>query len=216
MNKKDAVLDEIQHSIGELEGAEKTKLLIRQAFEQGFSVQEVVEKGIQRGLDTVGKYYETGLYALGELAYSGSIATEILEELKPRLLEAKIKKKGTIVMGAVQGDIHDIGKNIVKMLMTCKGWDVHDLGVDVSPETFADEVEKTRTDVLGLTALLTTTAPFFKLTIDKLKEKGIRDKAKVIIAGNAATKELAEEIGADGFALDAESGIEKCEEWVKN
>jgi methanogenic corrinoid protein MtbC1 len=215
MVEKGEILDQIGRSISDLEGSEKTRKLVRRAFELGFSVQEVVEKGLQKGLDEVGKNYETGLYALGELAYSGTIALELLEELKPRLSQAKMEKKGTIVMGAVSGDIHDIGKNIVKMLMMCKGWDVHDLGVDVPPDAFVKEVEETKADILGLTALLTTTAPSFKLTIDKLKERGIRKNVKVMIAGNAANEELAKEIGADGVATDAESGIRKCEEWVK-
>jgi len=215
MTRKKTNFDHISRAISELEGADKAKKLVREAIGQGASIQDVVEKGIKKGLDVVGNRYETGEYALGELAYAGSIATELLQELKPILTESKIEAKGVIVMGAVQGDIHDIGKNIVKMLMICRGWEVYDLGVDVAPETFAQKVKEVKADVLGLTALLTTTRPMYKATIDKLKEMRVRNMVKVIIAGNAATDELAKEIGADGVALDAGSGIKICEEWIR-
>jgi methanogenic corrinoid protein MtbC1 len=204
----------LSDAVSELNEAE-VKERVREEISRGVPAVEIFEHGLKKGLDVVGQRYATGEYALGELAYAGSLVGRILEELKPYLQDAKMNRKGVIIMGAVRGDIHDIGKNIVKMLMICRGWEVHDLGVDVTSSAFVDKVEELSPDILGVTSLLTTTTDQFGEIIDKLKERGLRDKVKVVIAGNAASEEIQNSIGADGTATSAEDGIRKCEELLK-
>ena len=131
----------------------EVKRIVGKEVSRGVSVVKIFEEGLKKGLDVVGQRYETGEYALGELAYAGSLVGKILEELKPHLEFAKMERKGVIIMGAVRGDIHDIGKNIVKMLMICRGWQVYDLGVDVTSRVFVDKVEELHPNILGLTSL---------------------------------------------------------------
>lgn len=208
-------LNALSYAVSELE-ADKAKKIVKEALSSGIPVVEIFEKGLKKGLDEVGERYETGEYALGELAYAGSMVGDIMEDLKPFLREAKMGQKGVIVMGAVRGDLHDIGKNIVKTLMMCRGWEVYDLGVDVPAAAFVEKVREVKADILGLTSLLTTTADQFGVVIDELKKKSLRNMVKVIIAGNAANEELRKKVGADGIANSAEDGIRKCEELLKN
>ena len=216
MGENREILNEITNTIAGLKNGEKLKKLLKNAICRGISVEELVENGIRKGLDIVGEKYSKGEYFLSELMFSGVMVTEALETLKPYLEKVKIKKKGTFLIGTVAGDIHDIGKNIVKTLLICRGWEVIDLGVDVPPKKFVEAVRDFKPDVVGMSSLLTTTAPMFGETINALKKAGLREKVKVIIGGNAATKEIAEEIGADGYARNAQQGIEQCERWIRN
>lgn len=215
MGENEEILNGIVNTIADLKNGEKLKRLVKDAISRDISIEELVEKGIRKGLDIVGQKYSEGEYFLSELMFGGVMVTEALEILKPYLEKAKIEKKGTFVIGTVAGDIHDIGKNIVKALLICRGWEVIDLGVDVPPEKFVEAVREYKPDVVGMSALLTTTAPMFGETINALKRAGLREKVKVIIGGNAATEEIAEEIGADGYARNAQQGIEQCERWVR-
>jgi len=165
-------------------------------------------------VDIVGKDNE-GEYFLAELMFSGTMVSEAMEILKPHLEKAGTKKKGIMVIGSVAGDIHDIGKNLIKMLLTCRGWDVQDIGVDIPPEKFVEAVKKFKPDVVGMSSLLTTTAPMYGVTINELKKENLRSGLKIIIGGNAASKEIADEIGADGFATSAQEGIDQVESWIK-
>ena len=120
-----------------------------------------------------------------------------------------------MVIGTVRGDLHDIGKNIVKMLLESVGFAVYDLGVDVPPERFVEEIQKTKPDILGMSALLTTTMASMKTTIDELNRTGVRNKVKIVIGGAPITNEFAREIGADSAAMDAAQGVRICKEWMK-
>lgn len=184
------------------------------ALSQGVPVTKIIEEGIRRGLDCVGRRYENGEYFLSELLYATSVVNDAFETLKPELRSEDVKKKGTIVLGTVRGDLHDIGKNIFKMLAETSGFTVYDLGVDVEPEAFTRKLKETGAQVLGLSALLTTTMSEMKNTVYMLAQEGVRNKVKVILGGNAVTKAYAEEIGADAAALDAVEGLKICEEWV--
>jgi len=215
MSRNAETLAEIAETIGNLEDQQKLKKLVSDALSQRTPIEELVEKGIKKGLDIVGKKYNDGEYFLAELMFSGTMVTEAMEILKPYLEKARTKKKGTMVIGSVAGDIHDIGKNLIKMLLTCRGWEIHDLDVDVSPSKFVEAVEKFKPDVLGMSSLLTTTAPMYGETMKALVNAGIRATVKVIIGGNAASRELAEEIKADGYATNAQQGIEQIEKWAK-
>ena len=214
MSVRQESLQALSEAVSELDEPE-VKRIVKNELSKDVSVIEIFEQGLKKGLDIVGQRYETGEYALGELAYAGSLVGRILEKLKPYLEEAKISQKGSIIMGAVRGDIHDIGKNIVKMLMICRGWKVHDLGVDVPASVFVDKVEELKPDILGLTSLLTTTTDQYGEVIEKLKQRNLRNIVKVVIAGNAASEEIQNRIGADGTATNAEDGIRKCEELLK-
>ena len=215
MSTEDQILKQISNTVAELGDSKKLNQLVSSAISAGIPLVEIVEKGLSKGLEVIGERYEKLEYFLAELMYGGDIVAEAMKIIEPNLKNVEMKKKGVIVMGTVLGDVHDIGKNIVAMLMKFRGWEVHDLGVDLAPEKFVNAVRQISPDILGMTSLLTTTTPMFKITIDKLKENGIRDEIKVIIGGNAATEEVMYKSGADAYTTSAEDGIRKCEEWVK-
>jgi methylmalonyl-CoA mutase cobalamin-binding domain/chain len=125
-----------------------------------------------------------------------------------------MEQTGTILLGTVRGDMHDIGKNIFGMMAQFSGFKVHDIGVDANPEKFVEETKKTGAGIVGMSTLLTSTLPEVKIVLDRLREAGIREKVKVIIGGNAVTKQFAQEIGVDAAALDAVEGVEICKKWV--
>jgi len=208
------LLENIATTLAELKNSRKIKELINEALGQGIPVAEIVEKGLRKGLDSVGKKYEAGEYFLSELLFAASLMNDALEILEPHFKLEKIEKKGTIVLGTVRGDIHDIGKNIFKMFAQATGFQVHDLGVDVEPEIFVKKLKETIAEILGLSSLLTTTRLEMKTIIDQLNQTGIRNKVKVLIGGNAVTKDFARQIAADEAALDAVEGIEICKKWV--
>ena len=208
------LLEHIASAICDLHETSRIRKLVNGALSQGVPVTKIIEEGIRRGLDCVGRRYENGEYFLSELLYSTSVVNDAFETLKPKLRSEDVKKKDTIVLGTVRGDLHDIGKNIFKMLAETSGFTVYDLGVDVEPEAFTRKFKETGAQVLGLSALLTTTMSEMKNTVDMLAQEGVRNKVKVILGGNAVTKAYAEEIGADAAALDAVEGLKICEEWV--
>jgi len=211
------LLEELANSIGELDPAEKVKKLLSSILSQGSSTaSEITEKGIRRGMERVGEKYEAGEYFLAELLYAGSLVTELSQILAPVMKNEQLESKGVIALGTVKGDIHDIGKNIFKMLAQSAGFEVTDLGVDVEPSIFADEVRKSSPQVLALSALLTTSLAEMKNTVDNLLVAEVRSKVMVLLGGNAVTKKFGEEIGADGAALDAVEGLERCRSWLHN
>jgi methylmalonyl-CoA mutase cobalamin-binding domain/chain len=215
LKSKEKVLDNISDLVASLGSSDDLNKLLKEALSAKIPVVEIVEKGLSKGLIEVGAKYEKLEYFLAELIYGGDLVAEAMKMLEPYLKNVKMKKKGIIAMGTVLGDVHDIGKNIVAMLMRFRGWEVHDLGVDTPPEKFVKVAQEINLDVIGMTSLLTTTTPMFKTTIDKLKEAKVRDRLKVIIGGNAATEEVLRESGADAFTTSAEDGIRKCEEWTR-
>jgi len=209
------VLEDIASAIGRLESEDHGKTLLTAALSQGISPSEIVEKGVRKGLHTVGEKYEAGEYFLSELLYAGSLVDGLLQMLKSKMRDQKLERKGVIVLGTVRGDIHDIGKNIFKMLADSTGFEVHDLGVDVEPATFVDEIKKSAPDVLGLSALLTTTLVEVRNTVEAVGRAGVRSKLRILLGGNAIKKEFASEIGADAGALDAVEGLEICRKWMQ-
>ena len=215
MDTEYELLNKIAITISNLENSEKIKNLIKEAISKKIPIIKIIEEGLRKGLDIVGKKYENNEYFLSELLYAATLMNDALEILEPLLKTEKIKSKGVIVLGTVRGDIHDIGKNIFKMYAQATGFEVYDLGVDVKPEKFIEKIKETKAQILGLSALLTTTILEMKTVIEKLKEEGIRNKVKVLIGGNAVTKEFAKEIGADAAALNAIEGIEICKKWVE-
>jgi len=208
------ILKSIATAMGKLKDSGRIKELVGKAVSQGIPAVKIVESGLRRGLDLVGQKYEAGEYFLSELLFAGLMMNDALEILKPYLKLEKTEKKGTIVLGTVRGDIHDIGKNVFKMLAQAAGFDVHDLEVDVEPDAFVNKLKETSAEILGMSALLTTTRGEMKIVMDKLNETGMRDNVRVLLGGNAVTKRFAEEIGADAAALDAVEGVKICREWM--
>ncbi len=142
--------------------------------------------------------------------------TNLFGALKPHMKQVVLEERGIILIGTVRGDMHDIGKNIFGMMAQFSGFKVHDLGVDVDPKIFVDETRKTGASIVGMSTLLTSTLPEVKVVLEGLREAGIRDKIKIIIGGNAVTKQFGEEVGVDAAALDAVEGVEICKKWVNN
>jgi methanogenic corrinoid protein MtbC1 len=212
--KSDDNMQEIVRSISNLEGLDHIKKLVEKALKQKHPVNEIIAKGLKPGLDDVGARYEKGEYFLSELLYAGEIMTGLFDVLKPHMKQGDMEQTGTILLGTVRGDMHDIGKNIFGMMAQFSGFKVHDIGVDANAEKFVEETKKTGAGIVGMSTLLTSTLPEVKIVLDRLREAGIREKVKVIIGGNAVTKQFAQEIGVDAAALDAVEGVEICKKWV--
>ncbi|RLI45893.1 cobalamin-binding protein [Candidatus Bathyarchaeota archaeon] len=186
----------------------------REAVDASIPVYKAITDGMAKGMEIVGKKYEDGEYFLAELIMAGETMKEGMKVLEPYLKGREVKKIGKVVIGTVRGDLHDIGKNIVVTLLSAAGFEVIDLGVDVPPEKFVDAVKKNNPDIVGMSALLTTTMTEMENVIKALKEAGLRDKVKIIIGGAPITQEYAEKIGADAAASDAVEGVNICKEWV--
>jgi len=177
----------------------------REIVDKGLDPLEALERGLVAGVLEVGEKWVREEVFLADLVMSAEAMKAASEILKPEIIRrgSAVKKLGRVIIGTVAGDIHDIGKNIVATMLEASGFEVIDLGVDVSTETFIEKVRELKPDVLGLSALLTTTMLEQKNVIEALKREGLRDKVKVIIGGAPVTEEWAKSIGADGYAEDA-------------
>ena len=209
------ILSEISSTIGNLGGVEKVQDLVRKALSRNIPVSDILETGLRKGLEQVGAKYEAGEYFLAELLFGASIIEGAMQILKPELEKQAVAKKGRILLGTVRGDIHNIGKNIFRMLAEAAGFEVTDLDVDVDPKVFLEKSRETKPDTLGLSCLLTTGLSEINNVIDMLSEAKMRSELKVLLGGNAVTKEFAKEVGADAAALNAVEGVNLCKGWVK-
>lgn len=173
------------------------------ALAAGTSPNDILYQGCIAAMDQVGQLFEDGEYFVPEMLIAARAMQSAMDVLKPHLAEDEIGASGTAVIGTVAGDLHDIGKNLVGMMMGGAGFKVIDLGTDVSPDAFVEAVRENAPDLIGMSALLTTTLPSMEKTIQALQETGLRDKVKVMIGGAPVTDDFAKKIGADGFASDA-------------
>ncbi len=180
----------------------------RQALDEGVSPLELVNEGISPAMADVGRLYEVGEYFVPELLMAARATKGIFEIIRPPLAASGAEPAGHVVLGTVQGDLHDIGKNLVGAMLEGGGFEVTDLGVDVTPQKFIDAVRKKPVEIVGLSALLTTTMPAMKKTIEAFREAGIRDRVKIMIGGAPVTKAYAESIGADGYGESAAASVE--------
>ena len=162
----------------------------------------------------VGRLFEEGEKFVPEMLISARAMQTAMNLLKPHLAQEDVRVAGKVVIGTVAGDLHDIGKNLVGMMLEGSGFEVIDLGTDVSPQRFVDTVKEHQPDVIGMSALLTTTMPSMGATIEALKEAGLREQVKVMIGGAPITQDFADKIGADGFAPDASSAARKAKQLV--
>ena len=189
-----------------IEGDEKKLTnLAQSALDEGVSAKEILEKGLTAGMDIVGEKMEAEDMFIPEVLRSAKTMSAVIDILKPLLAEGDIIAAGKVVIGTVKGDLHDIGKNLVAMMLESAGFDVCNLGADVPPEKFVEEIKDKDADILCLSALLTTTMQMMKTTISALAESGLRDKVKVMVGGAPVTQDFADQIGADGYAHDAGS-----------
>ena len=186
---------------------EKTAELTQAALDTGVKAKEVLDKCLVPGLEEVGRRFQRGEYYFPELLVAGEAMKSAMTILKPKLGTKDGATIGRFVIGTVKSDIHDIGKNIVIMMLEGNGWDVTDLGVDVSSEQFVKAVKEGKVDVLGMSALLTTTITQLPQTIEMLKKEGLRNKVKVMVGGVSVTPEYAKQIGADAYGKDAVEAV---------
>ena len=179
--------------------------LVNQAVGDGVPASDILNKGLIAGMDIVGEKMETGDMFIPEVLMAAQAMGACVDILKPYLGDEGAGAGAVVVIGTVKGDLHDIGKNLVAMMMESAGLDVHNLGVDIEPEQFVSEIKEKKAGIVCLSALLTTTMPAMKQTIDAIVEAGIRDDVKIMVGGAPVTQVFADEIGADGFAPDAGS-----------
>jgi len=184
---------------------------VNKALNEGAEARSILTKGLIGGMSIVGGRFKAGDMFLPEVIACTSAMHKGLDIVKPLLAKSGQKALGRVVMGTVAGDIHDIGKRVVGFLLEGNGFEVIDLGVDVKAEAFAQAIGEHNPDILGMSALLTTTMPNMGKVIELLKEKRLRDKVKIIVGGASVTEQFAESIGADGYAPEATSALE----WVK-
>ena len=187
--------------------AGKAKTLVTAALADGADPQAVLNQYMIPAMDEVGRRFETNEYFVPELLIAARAMKGALELLKPRLTATGAKPVGMVAIGTVKGDLHDIGKNLVAAMLEGGGFEIIDLGVDVTPDKFVAAVKERGADVVALSALLTTTMPSMKTTIEGLKEAGVRSQVKVIIGGAPVTAKYAEEIGADGYSDNASAAV---------
>ena len=191
--------------------ADEVQNLVQQALNEKIPSKKILDEGLVAGMDVVGEKFKNNEFYVPEVLIAARAVQRGMDMLKPVLAESGVEPVARCAIGTVKGDLHDIGKNLVSMMLQGAGFDINDLGVDVSPEKFVEAV-KGGAQILGLSALLTTTMPSMKEVIDALQKEGIRDKVKVMVGGAPLTQEYADEIGADGYAPDAASAVDKAKE----
>ena len=181
--------------------------LTRRALDEGKSAAEILNEGLIPAMDTVGKKYEAGEIYVPEMLMAAKSMKAALAILRPILAETGVESKGKVVIGTVEGDLHDIGQNLVSIMLEGAGYDVHNLGIDNTADAFVEAVKETSADVVAMSALLTTTMIQMPEVVEGLKKAGLRDGVKIIIGGAPVTEEYAGQIGADGYAKDAAAAV---------
>ncbi len=186
----------------------------KKAMDAGVDPHLAITDGMVSGMTIVGEKYDSGEYFLSELVVAGEVMKEGMKVINPYIKGGSAKKLGAVVIATVEGDNHDLGKNIVTTLLRVHGFEVIDLGTDVPTDTIINAVKERKPDILGLSALLTVTMPKMGEAIETLKMADLREKVKIIVGGSPVTSEFAESIGADHCAVNALEGVKKCTEWV--
>jgi 5-methyltetrahydrofolate--homocysteine methyltransferase len=198
----------IEGELGEIED------LTEDALDDGLSAEEILNKGLMAGMDYVGVEFKAGNMFVPEVLRSAKTMQISMDILKPLLAEAGAKMVGKVLLGTVKGDLHDIGKNLVGMMCEGAGFEIKDIGKDVAPEDFVKAVKEFEPDVLGMSALLTTTMRAMESTIKVLEEAGVRDKVKIMIGGAPVTQAFADQIGADGYSSNAAGAADLAKKLV--
>lgn len=192
--------------------AKQVKTLVPQALEEGIPAQQILEEGLLAGMGIIGEKFKNNEVFVPEVLVAARAMNVGAELLKPHLTEAGVVSKGKVCLGTVKGDLHDIGKNLVRMMMEGKGLEVIDLGVDVDAENFVQTAIDNDCQIIACSALLTTTMSAMEDVVNKVKEAGIRDKVKIMVGGAPITDAFCKTIGADAYTPDAASAAEKAVE----
>jgi 5-methyltetrahydrofolate--homocysteine methyltransferase len=188
--------------------------LTHQGLELGMEPQTMLFEALIPSLEEVGARFERGDFFVPEMLIAGRAMAGAMEVLRPLLADTGVETIGKFVMGTVKGDVHDIGKNLVNIMLEGAGFEVIDLGVQVAPEKFVEAVETHKPDIVGFSAFLTTTMPMFKANINALQKAGLRDTVVVMVGGAPVTQEYADAVGADGYAADASATVKKAKELI--
>jgi 5-methyltetrahydrofolate--homocysteine methyltransferase len=184
-----------------------TVLKVEEALKQGIDAETILNQGMVASMAEVGKLFEAGEFFVPEMMVSARAMQNGLNLLKPHLVKANVKSAGKVAAGTVQGDLHDIGKNLVCLMLEGAGFEIIDLGVNVTPQQFIDAIRTKGAEFIVMSALLTTTMTSMQDTITALKESGLRDKVRVMVGGAPVTEQYAAQIGADGYAPDASRAV---------
>lgn len=207
------ILDDLKNFVIEME-VERAAELTQKALDEGLGAKEILNQALIPAMDIVGEQYERGERYVPEMLLSAHAMKGAMEKLRPLLAKAGVEPRGKVCIGTVEGDLHDIGKSLVAMMLEGAGFEISDLGTEVTAERFIQAVKERGTNILGMSALLTTTMAHMPEVIEVLKENGLREKVKVMIGGAPVTQEYADEIGADGYAPDAASAVELAKRLV--
>lgn len=202
-------LEALSHAV---EGGDdqETVRMVKEALDDGVSATEILEEGLVPGIQALGKLFKDGQVYLPEILISVRAMDKGVQELKPYFGDVSIRRKGTIVLGTVEGDLHDIGKNLVRLMLESGGFTVEDLGVDVSADSFVAAVGQHQPSIVAMSTLLTITMSSMSEVVKALDVAGLRDRVKIIIGGAPITREFADEIGADGYADDCVSAVDEA------
>ena len=195
--------------------APEVKDLVNQGLEDGLDPERMLYDGLIPSLEEVGARFERGDYFVPEMLIAARAMQGALDILRPLLAETGAQTVGTFVMGTVKGDVHDIGKNLVNIMLEGAGFTVYDLGVNVAPEVFVEKIIEHKPEIVGFSAFLTTTMPMFKANINALQKAGIRDDVIVMVGGAPVTQEYADAVGADGYAADASTAVRMAKDLIQ-
>jgi len=214
MSEKERILQALCDVVVTLDYA-KIGEVTKSAIQAGIPAHEAVLQGLAKGMEIVGEKYETKEYFLSELIMAAEVMKEAMDILEPHLKAEKVPGAGTMVIGTVSGDLHDIGKNTVIAMLRSAGFEVHDLGVDVPVEVFVQKVREIKPDILGMSALLLSTMPMMKEVVAALSNEGLRESVKIVIGGRPVTQEYADMIGADAYGKDAVEAVKKAHNLIR-
>ncbi|MDX6534811.1 MAG: hypothetical protein QOJ13_674 [Gaiellales bacterium] len=195
--------------------APAVKDLTNEGLAQGMAPESLLYDALIPSLEEVGARFERGDFFVPEMLIAAKAMQGALDILRPLLAETGVEPIGTFVMGTVKGDVHDIGKNLVNIMLEGAGFTVYDLGVNVAPEKFVEQVQEHEPDIVGFSAFLTTTMPMFKANMNALEKSGLRDKVIVMVGGAPVTQEYADAVGADGYAADASTAVRMAKDLIQ-
>jgi len=209
------MLNELRDALINLD-IDKTLELVKKAIDQGFKPIEIINS-MAEGMRVIGERFEKGEYFISDLIVSSEIFKEAMNILEPLIMKEKeiVKPIGRVIIGTVEGDIHDIGKNLVATMLKVNGFELIDLGVDVPPQKFVEAVKQYNPDIVGMSALLTSTMMNMRKVIEALEKEGLRDKVKIIVGGAPITEEFAKRIGADAYGENAVVSVDICKKLME-
>lgn len=207
---QDELINEIINSLVKLD-SEELKKSVQKALDNEIPPGQIVNQGFGKGMEIIGEKYENGEFFLSELIIAGVTMNDGMDLVKPLLKSEDIKSRGRVIIGTVEGDLHDIGKNIVITMLESSGFEVHDLGVDVSPIKFVEKIKELKPNILAMSALLSVTMKKVKETIDSIKNEKM-EMVKILVGGRCLDEKIAEEMGADAYGSDAWNGVLKARE----